>query len=80
MISPAQCRAARGLLNWSQSRLEQESLVGVATIRRFEGGAKNLTAANMDKIKLCFEQAGIHFIGQTGIDRPLKPHSQADRP
>jgi hypothetical protein len=38
MISPAQCRAARGLLDWRQQDLAREAEVGVVTIRQLEAG------------------------------------------
>ncbi|PSJ19972.1 transcriptional regulator, partial [Halomonas sp. ND22Bw] len=39
MISAAQCRAARGLLNWTQAELAAAASVGVVTVRQFEGQA-----------------------------------------
>lgn len=38
MMTVEQCRAARALLGWSAQDLADEAGVGVATIRRFEGG------------------------------------------
>jgi len=36
MISPAQCRAARGFLNWTQADLAREAQVGKNTLIDFE--------------------------------------------
>ena len=65
MISSAQIKAARALLNWTAQRLADASDVGVATIRRMEvmegvpaGNIKTLSA-----IQAALEQAGIEFIG-----------------
>ena len=38
MITPAQCRAARGLLKWTQEELAVRSGVGAPAIINFEGG------------------------------------------
>jgi len=38
MISPAQCRAARALLNWPQHKLAAAAHVGLITVRNFEAG------------------------------------------
>ena len=37
-LSPAQCRAARGLLDWSQEQLAQASGLSRSTVRDFESG------------------------------------------
>jgi len=38
MISSSQCRAARGLLDWSQQQLANAANVGIVTVRHFEAG------------------------------------------
>ena len=37
-MTPAQCRAARALINWSTQQLASQAEVGVNTVNRFEGG------------------------------------------
>lgn len=37
-LSPAQCRAARGLLDWSQEQLAQAAGLSRSTVRDFESG------------------------------------------
>ena len=44
-LSPAQCRAARALLNWTQEDLVRNSKVTKKTIADFERGATQLTLA-----------------------------------
>ncbi len=44
-ITAAQLRAARALLSWNQQQLADASLVGVATIRRFEAGMSRAIGA-----------------------------------
>jgi len=62
MISPAQCRAARALLDWSQQELAEASKIGNATIRNLEGGKSDPQHATLDVLRRCFEAAGIAFI------------------
>ena len=40
MVNPSQIRAARGLLNISQTELARRAGVGVATIKKIETGAE----------------------------------------
>jgi len=37
-LLPAQCRAARGLLNWSQAELAERAGVSRSTVKDFETG------------------------------------------
>ncbi len=67
MITPAQCRAARALLDWSQQQLADASKIGNATIRNFEGGKTEPQHATLDVLQRCFEAAGIEFINGTGV-------------
>lgn len=66
MITPAQCRAARALLDWSQQRLADESKIGNATIRNFESGKSKLQHATEDVLVRAFIQAGVIFIDPNG--------------
>jgi transcriptional regulator with XRE-family HTH domain len=63
MITPAQCRAARALLDWSQQQLAEASKIGNATIRNFEGGKSTPQHATLDVLGRAFEAAGIIFLG-----------------
>ena len=67
MISPAQCRAARALLNWSQTTLAQTAHVGVATVRLFESGSTAPHNATLDVIVRAFEAAGVEFTESEGL-------------
>jgi transcriptional regulator with XRE-family HTH domain len=62
-VSPAQCRGARGLLNWSQSDLLERSGVGQKTIADFERNATTKPyRRTIEAIVAAFEAAGIEFI------------------
>jgi transcriptional regulator with XRE-family HTH domain len=60
-ISPQESRAARGLLNWSQTQLAEASLLGISTVRNFEAELRETTAANLAAIRNAFEKAGVIF-------------------
>lgn len=66
MITPAQCRAARGLLDWSQQELSQKAGVGVVTVRHLEAGMTDPHRSTLDVIRRCLEAAGVEFIDQNG--------------
>ena len=66
MISSAQCRAARGLLDWSQRKLAEEAGVGIVTLRQLETGVHQPRRATLEVVKRCLEQAGVEFIPENG--------------
>lgn len=61
-ISPEQCRAARGWLNWSQATLAARTGLGQSTIRDFEKGRHTPYLSNMMSIRDAFEGAGMTFL------------------
>ena len=65
-ITPAQCRAARGLLHWSQTKLSQDSGVGLTTIRLFETERQKAYQQTREKLRSSFEQNGLEFIEENG--------------
>jgi transcriptional regulator with XRE-family HTH domain len=62
MITPAQCRAARGLLDWSQQDLAARAGIGIVTVRQFEAAVHQPRRATLEVVKRAFEAAGIEFI------------------
>jgi DNA-binding transcriptional regulator YiaG len=66
MLTPAQSRAARALLNWAQPQLATASGTSVSTIRDFETGKRTPIANNLAAILTAFETAGIVFIAENG--------------
>lgn len=65
-ITPAQCRAARGLVDWTQHKLADESGVSIGTIRNFECGHNTPICNNMLAIRRALEDAGVGFINSNG--------------
>jgi transcriptional regulator with XRE-family HTH domain len=79
MVTPAQCRAARGLLDWSQQDLADKARIGVVTVRQLEAGIHEPRRATLDVVRRCFEAAGIEFIDENGGGpgvRSKKPHKK----
>ncbi len=66
MIIPAQFRAARGLLGWSQTKLAEASGLAISTIKRMEGseGVVRGHAENVWRVQAALEEAGIIFIDE----------------
>ncbi len=58
-MSPEQCRAARGWLDWPQQELAKRSNVGLSTIRQFENGIRTPIANNLSAMRRAFKEAGI---------------------
>jgi transcriptional regulator with XRE-family HTH domain len=67
MAEPAQVRAARALIGWSQSKLAEMAGVPASTINEFETGAPDHSANEaVDKLRAALEAAGIVFIPKDG--------------
>lgn len=61
-IDAAQSRGARGLLDWSQTKLAQASNLSESTIRDFEKGRRVPSVNNLAAIRRAMEEAGIAFL------------------
>ena len=64
MIIPEQMKAARGLLNWSQTQLSQATSLSLTTIKRIEASRRRVSgrAENILRIEKALLEAGIIFI------------------
>lgn len=65
-ITPSQCRAARGLVNWSQVKLADAARVARATLAEFESGKRTPYDRTLDDIRGALEAAGVEFIAENG--------------
>jgi transcriptional regulator with XRE-family HTH domain len=72
MLTASQCRAARGLLDWTQQQLADAARIGVATIRQFEGGATEPRHATLAVLKQALELAGVEFIDENGTGEGVR--------
>jgi DNA-binding transcriptional regulator YiaG len=61
VMSPEQCRAARGWLDWSQQELAARAKVSLSTVRDFEKRRRNPIANNRQAMRSVLEAAGIEF-------------------
>jgi transcriptional regulator with XRE-family HTH domain len=66
-ITPEQSRGARGLLDWSQTKLGAVAHLSESTIRDFEKGRRVPSINNLAAIRTALEAAGIEFINGTGV-------------
>jgi transcriptional regulator with XRE-family HTH domain len=67
LLTSAQCRAARGLLNWTQEHLATNAVVSRATIADFESNARQPMKNNLRSIADCMFAAGVEFIPEEGL-------------
>ena len=65
MITSAQIRAARALLDWSRQMLSEKSGVGISALMRLEAssGIPGGNIKTFESVQKAFENAGIQFIG-----------------
>jgi transcriptional regulator with XRE-family HTH domain len=66
MVTSAQCRAARGLLDWSQQDLATEAGVGIVTVRQIEAGTTEPRRSTLVVLRQAFERGGVEFIDENG--------------
>jgi len=65
-MTPAQCRAARALLDVTQPELATMASVSPSTLRDFEAGRRTPIANNLSAIRAALESAGVLFIDSNG--------------
>jgi transcriptional regulator with XRE-family HTH domain len=65
LITSAQIRAARGLLDWSRRELAEKSGVGFSSLLRLESfeGIPSSNVKTLEALKNAFEEAGVEFTG-----------------
>ncbi len=61
MLSPEQCRAARGWLGWSQDELSKRARIGLSTLKDFESGKRTPIRNNLEAIQHTIEAAGLRL-------------------
>ena len=66
-MTPAQCRAARALIGWSQDELATASKVAKATIANFELAKRAPYERTLNDLRASLEAAGVEF---TNGDQP----------
>ena len=87
-VTPAQSRAARGMLDWSQTDLAHRSNLSESTIRDFEKGRRVPSVNNLAAVRRAFEDAGLIVIDENGEgpgvrlrkERPAAPSEDRGQP
>lgn len=64
MITPAQCRAARALLERSQKELAEAAGVSLRSLQGFESGERVLQSLALGAVVRILQSEGIEFITQ----------------
>lgn len=78
-LLPEQCRAARGLLDWTQEHLAEAAHVSRSTVRDFEGGRHALQSKSEAATIEALSEAGILFLEADGAGPGVRLR-QARRP
>jgi transcriptional regulator with XRE-family HTH domain len=66
-LSPAQCRAARALLDIDQATLARRAVVSRDTVADFEAGIRHPSKNNLAAILIALELAGVMFLEEDGV-------------
>jgi len=59
ILTPALCRAARGLLDWSQADLAEQAEISRSTIKDFETGAHDLHRSTEAQVLRALAAGGV---------------------
>lgn len=77
-ISSAQSRAARGLLDLSQSKVAAAAHIGPATLSEFERNDRVPSYNNLQALRAALEAAGIAFVSANGGGPGVRLHAARD--
>ncbi|WP_247871526.1 MULTISPECIES: helix-turn-helix transcriptional regulator [unclassified Azospirillum] len=64
VLTPGQCRAARGFLDWTQEELADRATVSRGTIRDFEKGRHALHRSTETLLTAAFTAAGLRLVAR----------------
>lgn len=64
-----QIRAARALIDWSQSDLADHAGLSQTGIARIENGTNKPNSSTLAKIEAAFDKADVEFIGHSGVKK-----------
>ncbi|MGO9547299.1 MAG: helix-turn-helix domain-containing protein [Rhodomicrobium sp.] len=67
MIDHRQIRAARALLNWSQSDLARAATMATSSIKNIESESSSARRETLAQIRSAFDDNGIEFMPGTGV-------------
>jgi transcriptional regulator with XRE-family HTH domain len=64
-IIPAQIRAARSLVNWSQQQLAEAAQVAISSVRDIEGERRAADVGTVSSVRRALENEGVEFLPGT---------------
>ena len=67
IVGASTCRAARGLLDWTQTELAAAAKVGLGMLRNFEAGRCLPGKTNLFVLQRALEMAGVEFLPDGGL-------------
>ncbi len=70
VLTASQCRAARGLLNWSQPELAKWCGIHKQTISNFEAERSTPSKSSLEKMTRVLENAGVEFGFDNAVSLP----------
>ncbi|MBB06340.1 MAG: hypothetical protein CML03_12655 [Pseudooceanicola sp.] len=65
-MTPAQCRAARALLNWTQPKLAEKAGFGLSTIVDYEKERRIVSTTARVRMAEALSAGGVDFIEENG--------------
>jgi DNA-binding XRE family transcriptional regulator len=66
MVTPAQIRAARGLLKWTQAILAHKAALSTVTLNMIENESVAPRTGTLGSIQRALEQGGVEFLDEQG--------------
>src|SRR5262249_39649711 len=72
ILTPEQCRGARGMLGWSRDELAEKADVGVATLAEFEAGRRVPYDRTLRDVRRALEEGGIEILDENGGGQGLR--------
>jgi transcriptional regulator with XRE-family HTH domain len=66
-MTPAQCRAARALIDMTVTGLARIAVVPVSAVMDFERGKSMPNQRNLNTMAKALERAGVEFIDDIGV-------------
>jgi len=80
MLTKAQCRAARGLLGWTQQDLASAAGISKTAVINFERGLSDIKSETLRQIRRAFESGNVQFGELDGVQRKAESSFIIDGP
>lgn len=82
IVTPAQLRAARGLLNWSVSELSEKTGLAMNTVRKAENAREyaSVYRPNAELLRSTLEGAGVVFIDADAMGAGARLRDPSEEP